>query len=60
MASAERRWRIFKADQEAEYKQLPLRLDGQQFAIIPLRRPESGSWFGFRPRTLLFGAIAAV
>ena len=51
---------LFKADREAAYKQLPLRTAGQASAIIALRRPASGVWFGFVSRTLMFGSVAAV
>ena len=59
-ASGGRDWALFKADHEAAYKQLPLDAQGQDAAIIALRRPTSGKWFGFRSRTLMFGSLAAV
>ena len=59
-ASDGRDWALFKADHEAAYKQLPLGPKGQATAIIALRRPTSGKWFGFRSRTLMFGSVAAV
>ena len=52
-------WALFKADREADYKQLPLDSDDQAAGIIALRRPTSGKWFGFRSRTLMFGSVAA-
>ena len=59
-ASDGRDWALFKADHEAAYKQLPLDAQDQAAAIIALRHPTSGKWFGFRPRTLMFGSVAAV
>ena len=55
-----RDWALIKADHEAAYKQLPLRPDDQARAIIALRCPVTGKWFGFVSRTLVFGATAAV
>ena len=49
-----------KADHAAEYKQLPLPPKDQRDAIIALRRPSDGEWFGCTSRTLVFGAKAAV
>ena len=60
MCGANRSWHLFKADHQAAYKQLPLRPADQPTAIIALRHPASGVWFGFRSRTLMFGSIAAV
>ena len=53
-------WHLFKADHEAAYKQLPLEWSQSKLAVVALRRPSDGRWFGFFSRTLLFGAIAAV
>ena len=53
-------WGLFKADHEAAYKQLPISPDDQECAIIALRHPSSGRWYGFVTRTLVFGAVAAV
>ena len=55
-----RDWALFKADHEAAYKQLPLRPQDQAYAIIALKHPTDGRWFGFVSRTLVFGATAAV
>ena len=55
-----RDWARAKAVHEASYKQLPLRPKDQAGAIIALRRPVAGKWFGFASRTLAFGATAAV
>ena len=53
-------WNLFIADHEAAYKKPPLHLSDQCSAIIPLRHPVSGDWFGFRARTIMFGPAAAV
>ena len=53
-------WHLFKTDHEAAYKQLPIAPADQQTAIVALRRPSSGNWFGFVTRTLVFGSVAAV
>ena len=55
-----RDWALIKADHEAAYKQLPLRPEDQFRAVIALRCPVTGKWFGFVSRTLMFGATAAV
>ena len=55
-----RSWHLLKADHEAAYKQLPLRLKDQGAAVIALRHPESSLWYSFKSRTLMFGAVAAV
>ena len=60
MCTDNRPWQLFKADHEAAYKQLPIRLSDQRTAIIALRHPTSGNWFGFKSRTLMFGSVAAV
>ena len=49
-----------KIGHEAEYKALPIRPGNTGRAIIALWGPKTRSWFGFRPRTLLFGSTAAV
>ena len=53
-------WVLFKADHESAYKQLPIRPADMKTAIIALRNPATGKWFGFVTRTLVFGSIAAV
>lgn len=53
-------WGLLKADHEEAYKQLPIDPADQRNAIIALRHPKSGKWFGFITRTLIFGAVAAV
>ena len=49
-----------KADREAEYKQIPLDEAHSKLAVIALRSPTDGKWYGFFSRTLMFGAISAV
>ena len=53
-------WHFFKADHEAAYKQLPLNWEHSRLAVIALRSPTDGRWYGFMSRTLMFGAVAAV
>ena len=55
-----RDWALFKADNEAAYKQLPLGPADQLYDIVDLRHPTSSIWYGFRSRTLVFGSVAAV
>ena len=58
--SIERFWHFMKSDHEAAYKQLPLEWCQSSLAVVALRSPEDGRWYGFFSRTLLFGAAAAV
>lgn len=51
---------MFKGDREAAYKQVPLAPRDLPFAIIALRRPVSGKWYGLRSKSWTFGAIAGV
>ena len=53
-------WSFFKTDHEAAYKQPPLDQEHVKYAMATLRRPTSGEWFALPPRSLLFGAEAAV
>ena len=53
-------WAFGKIDHESAYKALPPRPADTRNTVIALRGPLSKSWFGFRPRTLLFGPTAAV
>ena len=53
-------WAFSKADHEEAYKQLPLGPADRPFAIIAPRHPQTGIWYGFRSRTLMFGPVAAV
>ena len=55
-----RDWALFKADPEADYKNLPLDPSDHLYAIVVLRRPAAGIWHSFRSRTLVFGSVAAV
>ena len=53
-------WVFFKTYHEAAYKQLPLAPAHAGLAMVALRHPTVGTWFVFTPRSLLFGAEAAV
>ena len=53
-------WSFFKTDHESAYKQLPLDPAHQNLTVVDIRHPTSGAWMEFAPRTLLFGAVAAV
>ena len=55
-----RDWAFFKADHEAAYKQLPLDYSHAKLAVVALRSPIDGRWYGFLSRTMMFGAISAV
>ena len=57
---SDREWSFFKTDHAAAYKNLPLAPDSAKLCLVTLRNPEDGKWYGFWPRTLLFGAVAAV
>ena len=59
VSDGSRDWAFFKADREAAYKQLPLDSTHAKLAVIALRSPSDGRWYGFLSRTLMFGAIAA-
>ena len=50
---------MFKADHKAAYKQLPIDPSDQASAIVALRHPLGGKWYGFVTRTLIFGSVAA-
>ena len=58
--TSDRDWALFKADHEAAYKQLPLDYNHTKLAVIALRSPVDGQWYGFLSRTLMFGAVSAV
>ena len=60
LTSAPRDWVFGKVDHRAAYKFLPIREDDSRFAVIALWNPDTEDWFGFRPRTQLFGATASV
>ena len=53
-------WSFFKTDHESAYKQLPIAPEDQRTSVVALRGPKTGKWMAFVPRTLLFGAVAAV
>ena len=53
-------WVMFKADHKADYKQLPIDPADQASAIVALRHPMGGKWYGFVSRTLISGSVAAV
>ena len=53
-------WSFFKTDHESAYKQLPIDPEDQNLSAVALRHPVAGNWMAFVPRTLLFGAVAAV
>ena len=57
--NASRPWSFIKTHHEAAYKQLPIEPDRAKFAMVDLRRPGTGAWFSFKPRSLLFGAETA-
>ena len=59
-ADTDRDWSFFKADRSAAYKTLPLAPDSAKLCLVTLRNPTDSKWYGFWPRTLLFGAVAAV
>ena len=60
VAPASQDWRFSKADHESAYKQLPLQGDHSCLAEATIRNPDDGLRYGFRSRTILFGAAAAV
>ena len=53
-------WAFGKVDHEATYKALPLRPADARHAVIALWDNTTKAWFGFKPKTLLFGSAAAV
>ena len=60
LSASEQSWAFGKIDHRDAYKSLPLRPSESNYAIIALYQPESRRWFGFRPKTQLFGSTAAV
>ena len=60
VAATPRERPFFKVGSKAEYKNLPLNQDPADACIVTLRNPVGGLWYGFRPRALLFGSVAAV
>ena len=59
-ADTDREWPFFKADHASAYKNLPLAQDSTNLCIAALRSQTDSERYGFRPRALLFGAVAAV
>ena len=55
-----RPWIFFKLDHASAYKQLPIDPAHAKLAMVALREPATGAWHAFPPRSLLFGAEAAV
>ena len=53
-------WSFFKADHASAYKNLPLNPDHGNLCVVTLQDPSGGEWYGFPPKTLLFGAAVAV
>ena len=53
-------WSFFKADHEADYKQLPMGASHSSLAVIPLMSPRGNPRYGFIIRAMMFGAVAAL
>ena len=51
---------LFYGGSRSGIKEFPLRRDGAQFCIVALRSPTDDKWYGFAPRTMLYGAAADV
>jgi len=51
---------VFICDHRSAFKQLPVFPGHSDLALVTLARPADGAIFCFRPRTLVFGASAAV
>ena len=49
-----------KADRADAYKQLPVTTEDELAAVVTLKDLVDGQWYGFIPRTQLFGSTAAV
>ena len=49
-----------KADHADAYKQLPVATKDELAAVVTLKDLVDGQWYGFIPRTQLFGSTAAV
>ena len=49
-----------KADHADAYKQLPVTTKDELAAVVTLKDLVDGNWYGFIPRTQLFGSTAAV
>ena len=59
-SSSKKNWVLVKADDTSAYKNLPLRPSDSFLTAIALWNSAQKAWFAFLPRTLLFGATAAV
>ena len=57
---SEKTCEFFKAGHEAAYKQLPMRPEHSNLAMVALRDPVTSRWMAFHPKALLFGANSAV
>ena len=53
-------WPFFKTDHESAYIWIPIRPDRAKFAVVALRNPHGGMWYGFSPKSLMFGSTASV
>ena len=53
-------WSFFNVDHKAAYRNFPHNPDQADACVATLRNPQGGLRYGFRPRSLLFGAAAAV
>ena len=53
-------WALFEADQEADYKQLPIDPADQRNDIVATSHPTARQWRGLATRTLIVGSVAAV
>ena len=60
LRSNSRPWAFGKVVRNAAYKFLPIREEDSRFAVIALWNPDSEDWPGFRTRTQVPGATAAV
>ena len=49
-----------KADHDEVCKQFPLAGEDEQAALATLKSPTDNNWYGFAPKTQLFGSAAAV
>ena len=60
LSTCQTAWAFGKIDHEAAYKALPLRPADARHAVLAIWDPLSRLWYGFKPKTLLFGSTAAV
>ena len=54
-----REWSFFKADDESDYKRLPMGQEHRKLATVSTRNPDKGERVGFRPNAVLSGAVGA-